>query len=65
MVRAFAARARVSALLAVPTHLALASYDPTYEPAGCPTYEPAGWMRDAALDLLAFLADLATLRPAS
>ncbi len=57
MVRAFAARARVSALLAVPTHLALASYDPTYE--------PAGRMRDAALDLLALLADLATLRPAS
>ncbi len=57
MVRAFAARARVSALLAVPTHLALASYDPTYE--------PARRMRDAALDLLALLADLATLRPAS
>jgi hypothetical protein len=35
----------------------LASYDPTYE--------PAGRMRDAALDLLAFLADLATPRPAS
>ena len=57
MVRAFAARARVSALWAVPTHLALASYDPTYE--------PAGRMLDAALDLLVFLADLATQRPAS
>ncbi len=57
MMRAFTGRARVSALLAVPIHLALASYDPTYE--------PAGRMRDAALDLLAFLADLATLRPAS
>jgi hypothetical protein len=56
MVRAFAP-ARVSALLAVPTHLALASYDPTYE--------RAGRMRDAALDLLALLADLATPRPAS
>ena len=57
MMRAFAARARVSALLAVPTHLTLASYDPTYE--------PAGRMRDAALDLLALQADLATPRPAS
>ena len=57
MVRAFAAGARVSALLAVPTHLTLASYDPTCE--------PAGRMRDAALDLLALLADLATPRPAS
>ncbi len=57
MVRSFAASARVSALLAVPIHLALASYDPTYE--------PAGRMRDAALDLLALLADLATPRPAS
>jgi hypothetical protein len=57
MVRAFAARARVSALSAVSTHLALASYDLPYE--------PAGRMRDTALDLPALPADLASLRPAS